>query len=189
MSNQNGSAPRERPSSPRAVDPNREHSADQAVGLSESAGTLQSSRAELAYRDWNAVPESDRPLPKACGEAAKAVDTILHARSMRGDMGSSNEALARACGVDEKGIRQWRKNDKRIPLAALLLMPASVSVEIIQWVAHRRGLGRPAATPLGQLDDALTAVEKSLSADCKPAIKAARGRILAMLDRLDEETR
>lgn len=120
-----------------------------------------SERAEQAYRDWLAVPESARPLATSSDLLAKEFDRAIHARWMS-DVGGaySNEALGRRCGIDEKGIRQWRSGSKRIPLAALMVMPPALAVEVVQWVSQRCGLGRH-QRPVAALAEVLTRIERT----------------------------
>lgn len=168
MSSGNGTAtPRERPSSPRAVDPLREGSTHHESGLnsaSENHCTMQSVRAERAYRDWNAVPGSSRPLNVAHDSVHKMFDELLHAHWMRGEEAYTNELLGRSCGIDEKGIRQWRDGAKRLPLAALMVLPPTIAVEIIQWISERRGLGRQQRA-VTRLADSVAQLEKPVAAD------------------------
>ncbi len=123
--------------------------------------SLQSHRAEQAYRDWKAIPESARPLSTAHETLWKEFDRIVHARWMS-DVGGaySNEAVGRRCGIDEKGVRQWRTGAKRIPLAALMVMPQPLAVEVIQWISQRCGLGRQ-QRPVAALGEVLTRIEQA----------------------------
>lgn len=151
----------------RAVEASRAECTHLNSGLNEAyenSSTIQSERAERAYRDWNAVPGSLRPLNVAHDTVHKMFDGLLHGHWMRGEEAYTNESLGRSCGIDEKGVRQWRDGAKRIPLAALLVLPPTVSVEMIQWISERRGLGRQQRA-VTQLAEAVGRLEKPVAPD------------------------
>jgi len=82
-------------------------------------------------------------LQSASDLCAGEFNRILEARWEQGDLTASNRAIAdRYVGVDEKQIRAWRKkqpkNKKRIPLAALLVLPATVSKELEVFIRAQR---------------------------------------------------
>jgi hypothetical protein len=77
----------------------------------------ESLRAERAYNHWTGLPLSQRPLEIAARSVADAFDRAMMAE------GLSNAALAEHCAVDEKTVRQWRANEKKLPVSALIAMP------------------------------------------------------------------
>lgn len=52
--------------------------------------------------------------------------------------GSTNASIADTCGVEEKTVRQWRTGDKRLPLAALILLPDVFVTELLSLIRAER---------------------------------------------------
>lgn len=141
-------AMRERTQEARTVDPARAErtylngasATAQDPVVDEAPRTAHSLRCEQAYRDWQATPPSQRPLAVARGELARAFDAAMHAHWLAGEGAFSNVAVARSCGIDERNVRQWRDGEKAMPVAALLVMPATLTNELVTLVRERRGL-------------------------------------------------
>jgi hypothetical protein len=152
--------------------------------------TRTSSRAEAAYRDWKAVPPSQRPLVVARRRAAPILDHILHEHWLRGDYAVSNVALAeRWCGVTEKTIRQWRDGEKPMPFEALLVLPPSLCDELFDALNDARGRTPRHAFVL--LRAALDAVEHGIANEDRRELQRELGdaqqRLAVLLACLAEE--
>ncbi len=155
----------------RAVDPPRGSDPHPGDGLNSDSRndctlqpvraerTVASDRAEQAYRDWNSIPNSQKPLATAHEELWKSFDRIIHERWLKDTGAYTNEAIARRCGIDEKGVRQWRDGAKRLPAAAFMVLPPSIAIDTIQWISERRGLGRQQRA-VAVLADVVTRVEQ-----------------------------
>lgn len=149
--------------------------------------SVSSVRSEAAYKDWLAVAPSDRPLSVAHAATAKHFDGLMHTHWLRGEEAYSNVAVARASGIDEKHVRQWRTGEKRIPLAALLTMPPTLANAIVTWIGETRGFDRQQRA-LTSLATALDRVDAPVRAEDRDEVlrglRDARDRIIARLDAL-----
>lgn len=154
--------------------------------------TAHSIRCQKAYRDWLALPPSQRPLAVARGEIARSFDTAMHAHWLAGEEAFSNVAVARACGLDERNVRQWREGEKAIPLAALLVMPATLANEMVNVVRDRRGVGA-VRRGLAGLDLALTGLDAAADPEDRDEVMRtlidAQRRITERIARLATEGR
>lgn len=105
------------------------HREPQGVAGVQGARSGTSVRAEQAWQHWTAKPVVERPLEVAARNVARELDkAMMH-------FGYTNEAVADFCNVHEKEIRQWRAAHKRIPLAAILVMPSALAVALLGAVA------------------------------------------------------
>ncbi len=161
------------------------------VSSGNDARTAASARAENAYRDWNAVTKSQRPLALARGEVASQFNARMHAHWVNGNDAMSNVVIAeRYMGINEKTVRQWRDDEKAMPLAALLVLPPTIAAELLEWVQDRRSL-TPHRRGLPMLGDALTRLERPVATDDREEVlrglREARDQIIARLDRLASE--
>jgi hypothetical protein len=142
---------------PEQIDASAENDVDDPnPRAAQTPRTETSIRAEVAHRDLQALPPSQRPLALARAEFARAFDSVMHNHWLAGEGAYSNVAVARACGVDEKTIRQWREGEKPFPAAALTLLPGQLFDEIMSHVAAARG--RTPRRAVVQLREALTAL-------------------------------
>lgn len=90
-------------------------------------------RSEKAASHYAATRDQRRSVI-ARGATSRALDEALHARQVRGEEAYSNVAIARACDVDERIVRDWRndwKDSKRsLPAWALKLVPFEIRREL-----------------------------------------------------------
>ena len=147
-------------------------------------------RAEVAYRDLNALPPSQRPLAVARAALARAFDAALHEHWLRGDAAYSNCAVARAVGVDEKTVRQWRDGEKPIPAAALSLLPGVLHDQVLAEISRMRGRARKRAVVM--LREVVTGLRAELAhedaREVRRAIHDAQRELLELADELAEAT-
>lgn len=107
-----------------------------AVRADEPFRTEESRRSEESYRNLENQP---RPLIKARGDVSAALNAAMLAAFERGDDSLSNVAVGRACGVDEKIVREWRNGERPFPGAALVLLPSRLYDDVIDGIARHRG--------------------------------------------------
>lgn len=86
-------------------------------------------RSEKAASKYLATRDQRRSVQSRVA-TARAFDESLHARQVRGDEAYSNVAVARACDVDERIVRDWRAGIRPVPAWSLKLMPAEVRREL-----------------------------------------------------------
>lgn len=117
-----------------------------AEAFSVAERTKQSLRAEQAYRDWNQVAPSQRPLAVGRRMIADLFDAVLRERWLRNDLSASNVALAeRYLGISEKVVRQWREDSsegRSMPTGALMVMPLDLVEEFVERLLDLRNGGR-----------------------------------------------
>lgn len=121
----------ERPQSPRALHPlpSRNVATEELANIARLESQAQSPRAA----------DLSSPLAEARATCAGELDALLEERWVAGDDSVSNRAIAeRHLRCDEKTVRRWRDGGKPIPLAALLILPESVAIELVQRVLQRR---------------------------------------------------
>lgn len=155
--------------------------AEQAAPVpAESTRSLESVRAEQAHRALVAKP---RPLTKARSEFARRFDAVMHAHWVRGEEAFSNVAVARACGVDEKAVRQWRLGEKRIPPEAMALFPSQLFDETVSVLeALRSRTPKRAVSELGKaLSNLDTQILHEDPTEMLRALVEARSKIDALM--------
>lgn len=151
----------------------RDLDADHSPRAEQATRTAQSVRAEQAYRDLNALPPSQRPLALANASLAAAFDAVMHEAWLAGEEAYSNCAVARACGVDEKTVRQWRDGRKPLPASALTLMPTRVREQLETHIADERGAAPKRGVFLVRQGVALMRTELSHD-DARESLRAVR---------------
>jgi hypothetical protein len=126
-------------------------------------------RAEHAHEHWSQLPPSKRRLAVGRAKAADAFNGIMTARWLAKDLSATNVAIAEHhLDIDEKQVRQWRENEKPLPLGAVYEMPASIALELLQHatMAVRGGGHTPGARgALGALADATATLKRTRIAD------------------------
>lgn len=144
-----------------------------------SARSLESVRAELAHQALKAVP---RKLAKARSAFVRSFDALMNDHHLRGEEAYSNVAVARACGVDEKTVRQWRSGEKHLRAEAVALFPGRLRDEVLALLRDIEG--RSPEIPLVQLGRSLDAIDRQLtkggSGNVVPALDLALVRIEVM---------
>lgn len=110
--------------------------------------------------------------------------TVLHELQVQDTERYSNTAIARAVGVDEKIVREWRSGDRPIPAAALGLLPWEVYARMRAHIeAARAGRIEPRALP--QMRPLLAKVAGQLAREDRDVaiqeLRAARGEIDDMI--------
>ena len=113
----------------------RSESARLGIGSEESTVAVQKARS--------GDPSTSR-MAAARLEMADMFDGVLSERWAQDDNSASNVAIAeRWLDVTEKAVRKWRKaehaHDKPIPMAAQLVLPESVAVDLVTAIVMRRG--------------------------------------------------
>lgn len=156
---------------------------------------MQSASNSPECRPVRTEQASPSTTPLAVGGQAREftahlLDAALSRRWEDGEEWASNRSLAGRCGNTESVVRRWRNGEKSIPLAALRVLPMPLASELARGLlADRGGVQRP----LVGLRDALERLERPVSADdlaeVKRALREARDRINARLDRFDEENK
>ncbi len=198
MSSHPNPPPHLRPLQPRAVEAFRGEQADlnatkERVVSNESVQpeenrTGESRRSEAAYRDINALPPHRRKLAVARAELANAFDAVMHEHWLRGNEAYSNVAVARACDIDEKQVRQWRENEKPMPAAAMVLFPGRLYQDVLAEVERMRGRGTKRSAVL--LREALDGLGEELARedarDARRVIDDGQRRLLEISARLTE---
>jgi len=140
----------------------------------------ESRRAEQAHRDWSTVAPSQRPLAIGRAKAADAFDAVLRDRWLRGDSSVSNVALAdRYLGCDEKQPRQWRENERPMPLGAVFALPVDVAEDLLVRIladVRRARATTGARMALLRLTDAIADLKRTRirDADVDDARRALR---------------
>lgn len=198
MSN-NGAATRERTAEARTHHPVREERTHLNVtdpssenhSNEEKVRTLHARRCEEAYQNWAATPPSQRPLAIAREHVKVTFDGLMHEHWLRGEDGLSNTAVARACGVDEKVVRDWRDARKPLPLAALLVMPVTLVSELVEFVQEQRACQHRRGAAM--LDEAIARLERPAAPEdraevLRAALEGAR-RLNELVARLAMEGR
>lgn len=188
---QRGSCLRIGEHAPRAQQPSREECTHQVHdratlrNVDEGAEaraprTITAERATAAQVEWAGVPPSQRPSAMAARQMADALDEALHRAYLDGNDALSNVAIGRACGVDEKTVRQWRLGRRPMPSWALLKLPPSLAAEMLAWVQRTRGVSahQGAAKTLleavGRLEKPMPAGERG---DVARVVGEAMGRL------------
>lgn len=139
---------------------------------------MHSVRAELAAH-------RPRPLAKAKTDFARRFDEIMHAHWVRGEEAYSNVAVARACNVSEKTVRDWRSGAKRIPPEAIALFPSQLFDETVAILTGLRN--RAPKRAIAQLRQALADLPSQLAgedpAEILRALLNAQGEIAALMQK------
>lgn len=143
----------------------------------ESERTIQSRRAEAAR-----LTEGPglRKLAKARSEFVRRFDAIMAEHRMRGEGAYSNGAVARACGVDEKTVRQWRAGDKPLRAEVVALFPGRLRDEVLALIRELDGRGIEPG--IVQLARSLDVLDGQVTAEDAPVLRRAIER-LAVLEK------
>ncbi len=152
-----------------------ERRAAQTAGVpaaTESERTLESLRAERAHQ---ALQSGPRKLAKARTEFVRRFDAIMTDHRMRGETAYSNGAVARACGVDEKTVRQWRSGEKQLRAEVIALFPGRLRDEVLALIRELDGRGvEPGIVQLGRSLDVL---DGQVTAEDAPVLDRAIERL------------
>jgi hypothetical protein len=100
---------------------------------SSPARSEASLRSEKAASEYAATRDQRRSV-QARIATARSLDEALHVRQVRGEEAYSNVAIARACDVDERIVRDWRDDSpdakRALPAWALKLLPSEIHREL-----------------------------------------------------------
>lgn len=123
-----------------------------------------------------------RKLAKARSEFVRRFDAIMVGHYLRGEEAYSNVAVARACGVDEKTVRQWRSGEKQLRAETIALFPGRLRDEVLALLKDLEGRApERALVQLGRSLDALdTQIAQEDPVDLVPALDHAIGRIVVL---------
>lgn len=75
-----------------------------------------------------------RKLAKARPEAVRRLNAVWDEVIRRYGDAYTNGAVARACGVHEKTVRQWRDGKKPLRFEAIILLPSRLRDEVIALI-------------------------------------------------------
>lgn len=138
--------------------------------------TIQSVRAEQAAL-------RPRGLAKAKSDFARRFDEVMHAHWVRGEEAYSNVAVARACNVSEKAVREWRRGIKRIPPECIAKLPGQLFDQTIEIMTGMRS--RAPKRAIAQLRQALADLPSQLAgedpAEVLRALLNAQGELAALM--------
>lgn len=141
-------------------------------------------RSEKAHERLASTPRALRPLTKARDDIAAAFDRVMSEHWLRGEEAYSNVAVARACGVDERIVREWRSGEKPMPAAALALIPSQLYAEMVDSLAANRRQGVPRRA-LVKLRESLAELDGQLGhedgAEVVRALAGAQGQIASLM--------
>lgn len=139
--------------------------------------SVRSLHSERAERVW--VRPMARPLAKARSEFARRFDAAMSEHWVRGEEAYSNTAVARACKVNEKTVREWRLGEKRIPPEAIALLPGQLFEETVAILESLRS--KTPKRAVIELRKSLTDLESQIAHEdpheVVKALDAAAGRI------------
>lgn len=83
-------------------------------------------------------PQRRKRLARARIETAEIVDELLEEHWQRDDSFSNRAIAERLLDVEEKTVRQWRKGDKPMPIAALLCLPLPFAEDLAERLLEMR---------------------------------------------------
>lgn len=141
-------------------------------GAPDSDRTPESLRAEAAKQ---ALGPGLRKLAKARSEFVRRFDAIMTDHRMRGEVAYSNGAVARACDVDEKTVRQWRSGEKPLRAEAIALFPGRLRDEVLALIRELDGRG--VEPGIVQLARSLDMLDEQVTAEDAPVIRRAIERL------------
>lgn len=141
----------------------------------ESERTIESHRAEAAS---HALQSGPRKLVKARSEFVRRFDAIMTEHRMRGETAYSNGAVARACGVDEKTVRQWRNGEKPLRAEVVALFPGRLRDEVLALIRELDGRG--VEPGIVQLAKSLDVLDSQVTAEDASVLDHAIGRLVGM---------
>ena len=148
-----------------------------------SDASLRSEKAAATY----AVSRDERRSVLARVDTSRALDEALHARQVRGEEAYSNVAVARACDVDERIVREWRSGDRALPAWALRMLPHDIAREVTASIDAAR-VGRIDRRELPMVRPMLSRLEAQLAKEdpavARRELEAALRMIGGMVERL-----
>lgn len=101
---------------------------------------------------------------------------------------ASGRAVAEKCGVSESIVRRWETGEKAIPMWIVRVLPPAFGRELARGLlVDRGGLQLPLVALRESLDRLDAPITSDRRADTIRALREARDRINARLDRLTED--